>query len=179
MDEPLTLVEVGLERRAAYLDMVDDFERSGTFYGWNDAEMAQADFGAFVRDLAAEARGEGLPEGVPAQTTYIALDGAGRALGEIRLRLDPGETEDEILAANGHIGYNVRPSARNRGVATRMLALVLERARAAGLKRVMLPVENENPASVRVIERNGGRLTRRVADTHGGNLVSVYWIDFA
>lgn len=175
-DEGPRLEVVGPEHAAAYLDMVDDFERAGVFYGWNDVETARADFAAFTRDLAAEARGEGLEPGVCAQTTYILLDASGRALGEIRLRLDPGATEDEMLASNGHIGYNVRPSARGRGVATRMLALVLERARAAGLARVMLPVENQNPASVRVIERNGGRLTRRFTDPTTGDLISVYWI---
>jgi predicted acetyltransferase len=81
-----------------------------------------------------------------------------------------------VLASNGHIGYNVRPSARGQDAATRMLALVLERARAAGLARVMPPIENENPASVRVIERNGGRMTRQFTDPRTGDLISVYWI---
>jgi predicted acetyltransferase len=173
----LRLAEVALEHEAAYLDMVADFERAGVFYGWNDVETARADFAAFVADLGREARGEGLPPGVPAQTTFIALDADGLALGEIRFRPDPGATEDEMLGANGHIGYNVRPSARNRGVATRMLALTLERARAAGVRRVVLPVASENSASVRVIERNGGRLTRRFNDPESGELTSVYWIE--
>lgn len=177
LDEPVHLEAVGPEHGAAYLDMVADFERAGDLYGWNDAETARADFAAFARDLAAETAGEGLPPGICAQTTYILLDASGRALGEIRLRPDPGATEEEMLASNGHIGYNVRPSARNQGTATRMLALVLERARAVGLARVMLPVENENPASVRVIERNGGRFTRRVADSSSGDVTSVYWIE--
>ena len=177
IDKLLPLEAVGPEHAAAYLDMVDDFERAGVFYGWNDAETARTDFATFARDLAAEARGENLPPGVCAQTTYILLDASGRALGEIRFRPNPGATEDEMLAQNGHIGYNVRPSARNRGVATHMLALTLERARAAGLQRVVLPIENENPASVRVIERNGGRLTRRITDPKTGAVTSVYWIE--
>lgn len=178
-DESLRLEEVSLEHEAAYLDMVADFERAGEFYGWNDAETAWADFAAFARDLAAEARGEGLPPGVPAQTTYILLDASGRALGEIRFRADPGATEEEMLANNGHIGYNVRPSARGRGYATRMLALTLDRARAVGLARVLLPVKDDNLASARVVERNGGRLARRVIDPESGDLMRVYWIELA
>ena len=84
-----------------------------------------------------------------------------------------------MLAANGHAGYNVRPSARGRGYATRMLGLILERARAAGLARVMLPVEGDNPASARVIERNGGRLKRQVVDPESGEVTRVFWIELA
>ena len=177
MDDGLRLEAVGPQHAAAYLDMVADFERAGEFYGWNDAETARADFAAFARDLAAEARGDRLPPGVCAQTTYILLDAGGRALGEIRLRPDPGGTEEEVLASNGHIGYNVRPSARGRGAATRMLGLALERARAAGLARVMLPVEGENPASVRVITSNGGSLASRIVDPATGAAIAIYWIE--
>jgi predicted acetyltransferase len=57
-----------------------------------------------------------------------------------------------------------------------MLALTLNKARALGLVRVMLPVEGENPASVRVIEKNGGVLERRIMDKTSGELVALYWI---
>jgi predicted acetyltransferase len=171
------LEQVALPHRAAYLDMVDDFERDGELYGWNDAETARNDWAAFVVDVEREARGEGLPAGVCAQDTFIALDSFGRALGEIRLRPDPHVSEETILANHGHIGYNIRPTARGRGVATRMLALTLERARAAGLRRVMLTIEGENPASVKVIMRNGGQLTRRFIDPETGDMTAVYWIE--
>ncbi len=65
--------------------------------------------------MAAEARGEELPLGVPAQTTSILLNADGRALGELRFRPNPRAREEEMLAANGHIGYNVRPSSRGQG----------------------------------------------------------------
>ena len=38
------------------------------------------------------------------------------------------------------------------------LALALEEARRRKLTRVMRTLEGDNPASVRVIEKNGGRL---------------------
>jgi hypothetical protein len=63
-DEPARLEEVGPQHAAAYLDMVADFALAGVTYGWNDAGTARVDFAAFARDLAAEARGEGLPPGV-------------------------------------------------------------------------------------------------------------------
>ena len=40
----------------------------------------------------------------------------------------------------------------------------------------MLPVEGENPASVRVIAKNGGVLERRITDKTSGEPVALYWI---
>lgn len=173
--ERVRIEELALAHQAAYLDMIEEFERLEGGYPYNDAALARQDFAAFIRDLQAEARGEGLPPDVPAQTTYALLGEDGRALGEIRFRAAP---IPPIEAGNGHIGYNMRPTERGKGYATAMLALLLERALAAGLRRVMLPVEGENPASVRVIERNGGRLERRIT-RDGGEAVSIFWIDLA
>lgn len=167
------LVEVTPNLAAAYLDMVEEFAAAGEGYPFNDAELARRDFAAFAADLRNESLGVGLPPGVVPQTTYVLLDGDGRALGEIRFRpyLTP-----PFERHNGHIGYNVRPSERGKGYATRMLALTLEKARALGLERVMLPVEGENPASVRVIAKNGGTLERRIIDEEPGKPVALYWI---
>jgi len=173
--QEVTLVELGLEHQAAYLDMIAEFMRADGRYPYNDAALAQHDFAAFIADLQAEAKGVGLPPDVPAQTTYVLIREDGRALGEIRFRAAPLEP---VEGGNGHIGYNVRPSERRKSYASAMLALLLSRARALGLLRVMLPVEGENPASVRVIEQNGGRLTRRLLDD-AGVPVSIYWIELA
>lgn len=59
----------------------------------------------------------------------------------------------------GHIGYAVRPSAQGRGLATGMLAEALDWARQhLPLEQVMLTVNTKNPASIAVIEKNGGIL---------------------
>lgn len=64
----------------------------------------------------------------------------------------------------GHIGYAVRPSARGRGCASAMLAGMLGHVRAhLPLDRVMLTVNSDNPASIRVIEKNGGVLRDVIA----------------
>lgn len=168
----MSLAEITPDMASAYLAMVDDFEAAGEQYPFNDVETACRDFAAFADDLRNEALGIGLPPDVVPQTTYILIDSDGRALGEIRLR--PRLTPP-FERHNGHIGYNVRPGERGKGYATRMLALALEKARALGLESVMLPVKGENPASVRVIEKNGGILERRATDDMGGS-VAIYWI---
>jgi predicted acetyltransferase len=167
------LSEITPELAAAYLDMVAEFEAAREGYPFNDIELARSDFAAFVDDLRNESLGIGLPPGIVPQTTYVLLDGEGRALGEIRFRprLTPPFEQH-----NGHIGYNVRPHQRGRGYATRMLALVLDKARGLRLERVMLPAEGENRASVRVIVKNGGVLEHSGVEQGSGETVSIYWI---
>ena len=75
-----------------------------------------------------------------------------------------------LLEEGGHIGYSVRPSRREQGHASRALALAVRRAAELGLDRVLVTCEDDNVASARTIERNGGRFE----DTRNGK--RRYWI---
>jgi predicted acetyltransferase len=168
----LALVSPTTALAEPYAAMVREFME--TDEGWfTNFPLALEDFAAFVRELEEEAQGIGLPpDVVPQQTYWLVQDGA-TVLGEIRLR--PHLTEP-FEQHHGHIGYNVRPSQRGKGYATRMLALVLERAREQGLPRVMLTIEGENPASARVIEKNGGTLEWQRQEPESGEALACYWI---
>jgi predicted acetyltransferase len=63
-----------------------------------------------------------------------------------------------LLEVAGHIGYAVRPSARRRGHATRALGLMLPVAAARGIDPVLVTCDEDNVASRKVIEANGGVL---------------------
>jgi predicted acetyltransferase len=71
----------------------------------------------------------------------------------LRHRLTPA-----LLEVGGHIGYDVRASARRRGHATAMLAGMLPIARRLGVDPALLTCQNTNIGSRRVIELNGGVL---------------------
>lgn len=171
-DEKLVLVEPSLELAEAYAAMVREFMETEEAW-FTNFPLALEDFAAFVRELEDEARGIGLPPGVVPQQTYWLVKDEATVLGEIRLR--PRLTEP-FEQHHGHLGYNVRPSRRGQGYATRMLALALEKAREHGLTRVMLTIEGENPASVRVIEKNGGTLEGQRAMPGSGEMLACYWI---
>ena len=95
--------------------------------------------------------GAPMPEIVPMDSYFIEADG--RMLGEIyvRHRLTP-----HLEKIGGHIGYKVRPSCRNCGVATAALRLALRKLRTAGLERALVTCNTTNAASARVIEKCGG-----------------------
>jgi predicted acetyltransferase len=133
---------------------------------------------AFVRQLLNPPTTIVLPDGslgqrVP-ETHFWAVDGD-EFLGSISVR----HALNAVLEQwGGHIGYGVRPSARGRGLATGMLAQVLDWCRAnLALDRVMLTVAEDNPASQRVVEKNGGVLQDRIPHIwHDGALGRRYWI---
>ncbi len=81
---------------------------------------------------------------------------------------------DFLLETGGHIGYSVRPSARQRGLATWALGAVLPVARERGLDRVLVTCAEGNAPSARTIERNGGVL-QDVRESEVG-AVRRYWI---
>lgn len=79
----------------------------------------------------------------------------------------------------GHIGYAVRPSAWGQGHASAMLAGMLSHVREhLPLDRVTLTVNLKNPASIRVIEKNGGVLRDEIPHPWiSGDTGRRYWID--
>ncbi|WP_214324487.1 GNAT family N-acetyltransferase [Nonomuraea sediminis] len=123
--------------------------------GLDPGELAASDaFERYVTRLLAEPlESTPRPEGFVPATTLWWIDGQ-EFLGRlaVRHRLTPA-LED----AGGHIGYDVRPSARNRGHATAMLREALPVAHRLGIDPALLTCDDTNLASRRVIERNGGR----------------------
>jgi predicted acetyltransferase len=76
-----------------------------------------------------------------------------------------------LLEEGGHIGYSVRPSRRGEGHAGRALGLAVRRSAELGLDRVLVTCDDDNLASARTIERNGGVYE----DTRNGK--RRYWIE--
>ena len=75
-----------------------------------------------------------------------------------------------LLEEGGHIGYSVRPSRRREGHASRALTLAVRRAAALGIEQALVTCDEDNEASARTIERNGGVYE----DTRQGK--RRYWI---
>lgn len=114
------------------------------------------------------------PGRVPA--TYLWLVEGEEFLGEVSIR---HALNDALLRYGGHIGYGVRHTRWNQGLGTHMLRLALLYAREQlGLQRVLLTCDDDNPASARVMEKNGGVLQDRIVNLIDGReiLTRRYWI---
>ncbi|MBB4572610.1 GNAT family N-acetyltransferase [Rhizobium lentis] len=84
----------------------------------------------------------------------------GEFCGSIGLRFIPG-TEELPPEVSGHVGYSVVPWKQGNGHATRALRLLLAVAEKHGLAGLIILCNEDNDASRRVIERNGGELFKR------------------
>jgi predicted acetyltransferase len=87
-------------------------------------------------------------------TTWLWAEGD-EFIGRIAVR---HELNARLMESGGNIGYDVRPSRRREGHATRMLAAGLAEARKLGIERALITCLPENAASRKVIEANGGVL---------------------
>jgi predicted acetyltransferase len=116
---------------------------------WTDP-VVFGDYVAGLRDQAIQDAPR--PAGLVPSTTLWWVSGQ-EYLGRlaIRHRLTPS-----LLDYGGHIGYDVRPSARRRGYGTAMLAEALPVADKLGLDRVLVTCDHDNIGSRKVIEANGG-----------------------
>lgn len=131
-------------------------------------------FARYLDVLERHARGESLPPHHVPSTFLFAFD-ASRIVGRVAIR---HELNDFLLRVGGHIGYVVVPEFRQRGYATVMLRRSLEIAhRNLGISRVLVTCDDDNVASIKTIEKNGGVLENIVAGPDLDKPTRRYWID--
>ena len=85
-------------------------------------------------------------------------------------------TED-LKNFGGHIGYEVHPAHRKKGVATAMLKAVLETPRAHSIGKLLLTCAPNNIASNKTIVANGGVLKETRFIKRVNRETNFYWID--
>ncbi|MBK9293924.1 MAG: GNAT family N-acetyltransferase [Oligoflexia bacterium] len=83
----------------------------------------------------------------------------------------------DLLVMGGHIGYDTCPSYRRKGVASAMLKKSLPIAKQLGIFEAMLTCNDDNIASIKIIEKNGGVLKERKVQYKGGPIKRYYWIN--
>lgn len=112
-------------------------------------------FAKYVADLRAAALEESpRPAGHVPSTTLWYVEGADY-LGRLAIR---HRLTEFLLEEGGHIGYDVRPTARRKGYATAMLREALPIARELGIRQALVTCDVDNVASRKVIESAGGVL---------------------
>jgi predicted acetyltransferase len=164
---------------ASFLNAMDEFAAEGRGarddhsmigydlrqYGgrWTDPVV----FGDYVAGLRDQAREDApRPAGRVASTTLWWVSGQ-EYLGRLAIR---HQLTPRLLDFGGHIGYDVRPSARRRGHATAMLAEARPVAAQLGINPALVTCDDDNTGSRKVIEANGGVFE----DQRGDKL--RYWI---
>jgi predicted acetyltransferase len=156
--------------RASYLEALTEYRAEGR--DPPRSTMIESDgFDAFVASVRRLENPANVPPEFVQQTTWWLVE-RDTYLGRISIR---HALNDSLLFEGGNIGYDLRPSARGRGLGTLQLALALPKAREIGLTRALLTCDWDNVRSARVIEANGGVLQDTVPVPGKDRINRRYW----
>lgn len=169
----MELVSPSLEFESEFSVFYQDFAK-------NDVDNAEyyrngvSGFTRYVQQLQDEALGLNLPDGYVPCNHFWFVDGNRNILGAIRIRHN---INNEFLALEaGHIGYDVAPSHRGIGHGKSMLKLALPKAKMLGISEVLITADEDNIASRKVIESNGGRFEKVVVGKVFPEPLARYWV---
>lgn len=168
----LFLTAPAIQYKDTFLQGLREIQREGRWLQYNP-QRARADFPYFVQQmLDQQDRMKISPDRMPS-TTFWLIDGE-EFIGTLTLSY---ELNDFLFRIGGHIGYLIRPSKRKQGYGKKLLHLGLQKARARGLQRVLITCDENNIASKKVIESNGGQFENCVA-VEGSDIKKLrYWIN--
>ena len=173
MEEEIELIDPTEAMRDDFIAYAEEFRAAREPFVHAELGRARSDFAGLIRSWRDEAAGRNLPDGYVPSTRYWLVRG-GRILGTARLRHHLVPALEDF---GGHIGYEVRPSERRCGYATHFLGEMLAKARQLGLRRVLVTCNNDNVASARVIQKNGGVLDSESYSPRSRCITQRYWIE--
>lgn len=168
----LKLVKPTIELQPAYMSFYEEWKATEEdMIPWVIGKDP-SDFQAMVQSLLDAEKGIGLQPGWVSDSTYWLINDEFRILGVVNIR---HELSEHLRNAGGHIGYGIRPSERQKGYATELLRLSLEKTKELGIERALVVCDAVNIGSEKTIRNNGG-----VADEDfiedDGNVIKRYWI---
>lgn len=111
----------------------------------------------------------------PSKTFFFIRQSDNKIIGMINIRYDI--TQELLEKGASHIGYNIRPSERQKGYNKIQLYLGLLEEQKIGEKRILLECTVENKGSNKSIISLGGVLEKTELDKYDNSMTNYYWID--
>ncbi len=175
----MELVLPSVKYKESFIEAVKEFlaspvqnVRSQRYAHMPSVEELEHDFPNYVQSLHDRSRGIGLIEGYVPATDFWLVDGE-KYIGCVSIR---HRLTEHLLHQGGHIGYDIRPSERGKGLGTLLLSLALPEAKKLGIDGVLVTCDSLNDASRKIIEKNGGEFENEVLAKDGSGTKLRYWI---
>ena len=117
------------------------------------AGRSREEFRTWLAKQAANALKTEIEDGwrVPSAAFWLYVGGKPVGMGKLRYFLT-----DALRQSGGHIGYAIVPEERGKGYGKLLLQGLLQEAAKRGVRRALITVHNDNPASIRVALACGG-----------------------
>lgn len=148
------------------LEMLREIGRGENGFENSVYNIRDEEFRGVIHSWIDASRGIGLrPDHVPQTVYWLYADDRPVGIAKLRSYLN-----DRLRSHGGHIGYCIRPSERKKGYGTIILGEVLKKASEMKIPRALITCNDDNTASRRVIEKNGGILEKVTGGT------CLYWI---
>ena len=155
----------------SYIDGVDEMRTLGEKIWDSMAPRPSETPSAFINRLI---QAETSPEPLMVPESVYWATRANVVVGRIALR---HELTPDLKEFGGHIGYEVRPSHRRQGIATKMLPLILNTPRARQIRRILITCAPDNQASIKTITANTGVLEKTAWVERVKRDTCYFWID--
>jgi predicted acetyltransferase len=166
------LVTPSLDMEKEYNYYITEWEKSGEKIVPYASRRDGMDFENLLLRWESDSSNDVLNKGLVPATILFMVDESGRIYGSIHIR---HKLNDNLLKKGGHIGYGVRPSERRKGIAKKMLLMVLPFVKEFGIDRALITCDKDNTASAKTIISNGGILENEMLE--GDKVVQRYWIN--
>ena len=168
------LTEPNIEYQETFLAGMLEFHQEGKMLQYN-FQLVSQNFEKFLYHLRTQQDWTKLAPHIIPQRHFWLIDDD-EFIGILSLRRGPDEA---FIRISGHIGYQVRPSKRRRGYGKELLRRGLQKAKELGITRVLLTCDEDNIASKKVIESNGGQFEKAILIDGGPIKKLRYWIDLS
>jgi predicted acetyltransferase len=103
---------------------------------------------------------------VPQIIHWLYADGNPVGMGKLRMRLT-----EQLRTDGGNCGYGIASSQRNKGYGNLLLKMMIKEAEKSGIEGILLTINNDNEASIKVAVNNGGVVEKVTGEKH------YFWID--
>lgn len=169
----VNLVKPTIKLKDEYLSFYQEWKDSNEdVVPWVITKDPQ-DFEGMIEFLINNEEGINLPEGWVRDSTYWLVTESNKIIGALNIR---HQLTEKLLNCGGHIGYGIRPSERQKGYATELLALALEKTKDLGINKVLVVCDSDNIASKKTIIKNGGIQDKDYIEKDG-NIINRFWIE--
>ena len=158
-------INTDVEKEWAFIrDMpVDENGLTNSMHGISRQEFEEQK----LPEMLKHERGEDMPDWMVPET-FLHLWEDDKIVGQFRIR---HYLNDALREGAGHIGYFIAKDYRGKGYATEGLRLTLDVARKIIPEdEIYLRVNEDNPASLKVMLKNGGRI---VGESEGKVFVRI------
>jgi len=154
--------------------MVEEYRLYGEREKFDMYKEAVSDFKGYVLKLNDNAKGLGIPDGWVPAYTYWLTNLKDEILGVVRIRTSLNS--EFVRKFAGHIGYDISPLSRRKGYGNTLLKLALEKAAIINLDKILITCDDDNIASQRIIENNGGIFESEIFKEERNKKLRRYWI---